>query len=91
MVGHGLSSPWHSSHRRFLLVFRGKSYEFIEKLVLIRLYFVPGLYYTFSIYFLLLQEEFQSTSAMTAWVGSLYGSVFMLGGKGLQFLDLESG
>jgi len=46
-----------------------------------------GLYYTFSMYYVELLNDFQSSRALTAWIGSLNNGVFLLGGKKKQFLQ----
>lgn len=47
-----------------------------------------GVYFTFSMYFPLLLDEFQASRATTAWVGSLNNGIYMLAGTVIihQFL-----
>ena len=41
---------------------------------------ITGVYFTFSMYFPILLNEFQASRAATAWVGSLNNGVYMLAG-----------
>jgi len=51
-----------------------------ERVINGRLDWLAGLYYTFSMYYVELLNDFQSSRALTAWIGSLNNGVFLLGG-----------